>query len=91
MDFQKEIVHPRAKNEIDQHPDAKSYDISPKFEENLQQSPQFLSDQEEELVDFSSLDTREHFQQIVFSFVTEDQSYLHDECHVSSHDFNDDL
>lgn len=27
----------------------------------------------------------------MFSSVTEDQSYLHDESHVSSHNFNDDL
>lgn len=65
--------------------------MSLEFEENLQQSYQFLSDHEEELVEFSNLDTQEHFQQILFSSMTEQQSDLHDKTHVTSHDFNDGL
>lgn len=29
------MVRPRVENEIDQHPDAKGYVLSPEFEENL--------------------------------------------------------
>jgi len=65
--------------------------LSYEFEGNLQWYFKFLSDQEEEVVEFSSLDTQENFQQTMFSFISEDQSDLHDEIHVTSHDFNDDL